>query len=96
MLRRVKARGAAILVLPRLLWTIVPSAIVLNHPIVFVLPVAPMLAGKSSRLKARKRRLAKLIVPQTTTCDLFGIEYPSYSREIWAAMARLIMGGSKC
>ena len=58
MLRRVRVRGAVILGRLFLPWTIALNAIVLNCLTMFVLPVEAMLAEKSSRLKARKRRLA--------------------------------------
>jgi len=57
MLRRVKVRGGLILGWSCHLWTIVLNAIVLSYLTMFVLPVEAMLAGRSSRLKARKRRL---------------------------------------
>jgi len=57
MLRRVKVRGGLIWGWSYHLWTIVLNAIVLSYLTMFVLPVEAMLAGRSSRLKARKRRL---------------------------------------
>ena len=58
-LRRVRAGGVVILVWYLLSWTIAPSAIALNCLTMFVLPVEAMLAVRSSRLKALKRRLVK-------------------------------------
>ena len=51
---------------------------VLNYLTMFVLPVAPMPVGKSSRLRARKRKLAKggYSMLKTAVCDLFDIKYP--------------------
>ena len=45
-------------------WTIALNAIALNCLTMFVLPVEVMLAGKSSRLKARKRRLVRVIIEE--------------------------------
>ncbi len=59
MLRRVGVSGEVILALPHLPWTIALNAIALSYLTMFVLPVDFMLVGKSSRLKVRRRRLAK-------------------------------------
>jgi len=58
MLRHVRVSGVAILAWLFLLGTFALNAIVLNCLTMFVLPVAPMLAGRSLRLRARKRKLA--------------------------------------
>ena len=57
-LRRVRVGGVVISVWYLLPWTIALNAIVLNCLTMFVLPVAAMLAGRSLRLRARKKRLA--------------------------------------
>jgi len=57
--RLVRVRGVVTLGCPFLTWTIALNAIVLNYLTMSVLPVEAMLAGKSSKLKVRKRRLAR-------------------------------------
>ncbi len=57
--RHVKAKGAIISGYPFPLLTTALNAIALSYLTTLVLPVVAMLAGKSSRLKALKRRLTK-------------------------------------
>ena len=55
-LRHVRVGGVVISVWHLLSWTIALNAIVLNCLTMFVLPAEAMLAVRSSRLKALKRR----------------------------------------
>lgn len=60
MLRRVRANGGDTLGRSvHRYWIPVPSAIARNFRITFALPAALMLAVRSLRLRARKRKLAK-------------------------------------
>jgi len=63
MLRHVRVGGVVISVGHLLSWTIALNAIALNCLTMFVLPVEAMLAGRVSRSKALKRRLAKGVGP---------------------------------